>query len=63
MCDRLDELQRELAEVRRNTIMQVSTGEILTNVILQDLLAHLKLEARRDSHANNDHGFNSRLLD
>lgn len=46
MCTRVEELQRDLAEVRRNTLMPISTGNVLMQVILPELLAHLKLEAK-----------------
>jgi hypothetical protein len=46
LCDRIDELQKELAMVRRETLMQISTGDVLMNVIVPEILKHLKLEAR-----------------
>ena len=46
MCTRVENLQRELAEVRRQTLMPISTGDVLISVIVPELLRHLKLEAR-----------------
>lgn len=46
MWDTINALQKELAEVRQNTLMPISTGDVLINVIVPRLLDHLGLQAQ-----------------
>jgi hypothetical protein len=44
LCMRVEELQKELDAVRRNTLMEISTGEVLINCIVPQILEHLKVK-------------------